>query len=102
MDSGRSPRSFHPSKEGFKVRYLHRRTDLLVYVSIPLRKVSRGIFPPGEYPSEAVSIPLRKVSRLFHLQRDARPHSGFHPSKEGFKALPGVMSSRRVSPFPSL
>ena len=77
--------SFHPSKEGFKVIRLIAQKEA-VAVSIPLRKVSRVKPPSAPIRTLGVSIPLRKVSRCCRSGSFSTSDTGFHPSKEGFKA----------------
>ena len=71
-------------------------------VSIPQRKVSKGRKARLHVGSRFVSIPQRKVSKARPSISGTVSQSGFHPSKEGFKAAGRRRSTRAAGRFPSL
>ena len=75
---------FHPSKEGFKVTPVIRKTSDLT-VSIPQRKVSKMDCQSSMPQPYSVSIPQRKVSKPGPSWTIFWTGNSFHPSKEGFK-----------------
>ena len=85
MVVGESPKSFHSTKEGFKVRgHLADGDDELSFHSTK-EGFKAGSSAYQVYARSLVSIPLRKVSRELIPPFDPLKIASFHSTKEGFK-----------------